>query len=176
MSKLYNPIAIAAGLAALVGCNEQASTEPSPLQGQAITFASITTPEHNEFHEDIDERFSCGTFDITIVGTEDGHETIFFDREGNPARSQGLVKARVTVTNVSTGESLVDKADFMFRVDFNSGIVVNNGKFLNIKDGIRFRDIGRFVFDSDTGEILFEAGPKDQGLGDREPLLCQALS
>jgi hypothetical protein len=128
-------------------------------------------------HEDIDEQFSCGTFEITIVGTADIAETIFFDQEGNPVKAQGLVKSEVTVTNVSTGESLIDRAASPFKVDFRTGIVVSAGKFLNIKDGIRFRDVGRFVFDANTGEILFEsASPHDQGLGDREPLLCQALA
>ena len=45
-----------------------------------------------------------------------------------------------------------------------------------LKDGIPIRDIGRFVFNGDTGEILFEAGPKDVGLDPLETFWCQALA
>jgi hypothetical protein len=121
--------------------------------------------------------YLANAFDITIVGTQDVTETIFFDKNGTPIRSKGLAKAEVRVTNVSTGESLIDRIASPFKVDFRTGIIASAGKFMNIKDGIRFKDVGRFVFDAKTGELLFQSGsPHDQGLGPREPLLCQALA
>jgi len=115
---------------------------------------------------------------MTIVGTLEIRQVTFFDDEGTPSRVEALVTSRTTATNVTTGESTEDNADFIVRLDFATGIFENDGKFVNIKDedSTRFRDIGRFVSNPETGEILFEAGPKDAGLGDSTPLLCEALA
>jgi hypothetical protein len=163
--------AFALGLVALAACAEGAPTAP------AVSLAEANVPQHTTSHGDADYSFSCGTFDITVVGTLfDISQTVFFDGEGDPLRVQGLIKRRLVVTNVSTGKAILDKTAIMFEVDFRTGIIVNNGKFFNIKDGIPIRDIGRFVFNEETGEILFEAGPHDVGGDPLETFYCQALA
>jgi hypothetical protein len=157
-------------LAVLAGCSEGTPADPSP------SFAAANPPIHQTELEDIDALVSCGTFDLAIVGTFERRFTTFFDSEGNPRRATAVVKYRTTATNVTTGESTEDNADFAISVDLVTGLFVNNGKLVNIKDGLRFRDIGRFVLDQATDEIIFEAGPKDSELGDSVPLLCQALA
>jgi hypothetical protein len=62
-------------LAVLAGCSEDTPADPSP------SFAAANKPERGTIHEEVNDIVSCGTFDISIVGTLDERSTVFFDRE-----------------------------------------------------------------------------------------------
>jgi hypothetical protein len=151
-------------------------TEPASLQ--PIAFAAARTPEQFDFHEEVQYSFSCGAFEGRAVGAVDAHGTLFFNAQGDEVRLKVHIKPRVTVTNMSTGAMIEDNADYNEHLDLATQVLASTGKYFSIKvkGGPVIRDIGRFVFDRDTDEVLFEAGPHDVGLQPLEPFYCQALS
>lgn len=151
-------------------------TEPASLQ--PIAFAAARMPEQFDFQEEVQYSFSCGAFEGRAVGAVDAHGTLFFDREGDEARLIVHTKAHITVTNLSTGATIEDNANYNDHLDLTTQVLATTGKYFSIKvkGGPVIRDIGRFVFDRDTREVLFEAGPHDVGLEPLEPFYCQALS
>jgi hypothetical protein len=156
--------------AAVAACTEDTPTRPTP------SFAASTVQVRENVEIPVDDVFSCGTFEIHVVGSLEDRARLVFDEAGNLLQRHGLLLVRTTVTNLTTGESLEDNASTPFSVDFTTGVVINNGRVADIRNGVRVRDIGRLVWDLETGEILFEAGPHDIGLNPREPSLCQALA
>jgi hypothetical protein len=151
-------------------------TEPASLQ--PIAFAAARTPVQFDFHEGVEYSFSCGAFEGRAVGSVDAHGTLFFNRQGDEARLKVHIEPRLTVTNLSTGATIEDNADYNDHLDLTTQVMATTGKYFSIKvkGGPVIRDIGRFVFDRDTREVLFEAGPHDVGLEPLEPFYCQALS
>lgn len=165
--------AILAGAALLVsGCTDGAPTAPpTPL-------ARTATPLQETFHTDVAFQHPCEGFDSLVEGAFDEHVTTFFDAAGEPARFQIHVKRRFLITNSVTGETIIDRADWNVKVDLAAQTVTITGKVFNAKGGIRVRDLGRIVFNFETGEVLFQAGQQmaRMGLDLHEPLVCEALA
>jgi hypothetical protein len=152
----------------------------------SATAPSATPPER--FHDSgsgTEVLVHCDGFDgiLDTTGTEDG--TVFFDRSGEPVRF--LIRGRVkeTLTNSVTGKTLVNRGvfqDFFRRIDGTDEFVhsVVGFDFQGKVDGrgpVVFRDVGRKVFDPETGEIVFRAGQTNIPEGpEAEALFCAALA
>jgi hypothetical protein len=153
----------------------------------SATAASARPPERFHFTESGTEvLLHCDGFDGNLDSTGIFDGTVFFDEGGEPVRF--IVRGRIkeTVTNSVTGKTMVNRAVFQdtFRRidgtdDFTHSVV---GYDFHVKvDGrgpVVFRDVGRKVFDPETGEIVFRAGqtniPADGS--EAEALFCAALA
>jgi hypothetical protein len=58
----------------------------------------------------------------------------------------------------------------------NGFIETDTGKFFNVKDGIHVADVGKFVIDWETGEIVFQSARHDIGLSSFRPFACALLA
>jgi hypothetical protein len=109
----------------------------------------------------IDDR-TCG---FLIVEVFDGtvRITTYVDDEGNPTRIRIAALFEGTLTNPETGESIRGQQELIIFVDLEQATEETWA-------GLRFRavfpgagavllDAGRLIFDTNTGEVLFEAGP-----------------
>lgn len=129
--------------------------------------------------------------DTFVLGACDGFEVIehvegtikvstHFDQDGNFAMEIVRFSLRHTYSNSVTGTSLstpdagIDKVTLD---DEGSGTVAVIGIVARIVvpgEGLVFAHLGRIVFDLNTGEALFVAGPHED-LGELLPVLCSAL-
>jgi hypothetical protein len=105
---------------------------------------------------------TCG---FLIVEVFDGtlRITTFVDDQGNPTRIRIAALFQGTLTNPETGESIGGQQELVIFLDVEQPTQETWA-------GLRFRavfpgagavllDAGRLVFDAETGEIFFEAGP-----------------
>jgi hypothetical protein len=164
-----------ASLLMLAACTESAA---GPADTLAPSFANGLTPRQFDSGEiPVDIRASCGSFDFTAIGTTRERNTGFFDANGELLVVQGHIRATVVWTNLSTGKSFTERQAFNFKADFRSGFIeTDTGKFFNVKDGIHVMDVGKFVIDWETGEVVFQSGQHDIGLGSSRPATCALLS
>lgn len=115
------------------------------------------------------EDFTCG---FLIVEVFDGtvRITTFVDDEGNPTRIRIAALFQGTLTNPGTGESIKGQQELIIFLDVEQPAQETWA-------GLRFRavfpgagavllDAGRLVFDAETGEVFFEAGPHQVFHGD----------
>lgn len=129
--------------------------------------------------------------DTFVLGACDGFEVIehvegtikvstHLDQDGNFAMEIVRFRLRHTYSNSVTGTSLstpdvgIDKVTID---DEGSGTVAVIGIVARIVvpgEGLVFAHLGRIVFDLNTGEALFVAGPHED-LGELLPVLCSAL-
>ena len=178
-STIHWSAAILTGFVALAGCADQGATAPSAAADGSVVTASARKPDRLAINETYSFELDCGSFTGLVSGGFTGHETIFFDPAGNPARIQGHLRYLATITNTATGKTLTDDAAYNYKVDLVTGVVEANGLIYNVKDretGFRIKDIGRIVFDAE-GNVTFEAGRHDaSGFGDATPLYCAALA
>jgi hypothetical protein len=149
--------------------------------------ASAAPPERFHFTESGTEvLLHCDGFDgnLDTTGVFDG--TAFFDRSGEPVKF--IIRGRITetLTNSVTGKTMVNRAvfqDFFRRIEgtdeFTHSVV--GFDFQAKIDGrgpVVLQDVGRKVFDPETGEIVFRAGhtniPEDPE--EAEALFCAALA
>lgn len=102
------------------------------------------------------------------------------DQEGNLVMELVRFSLRHTYSNSETGESLSTPDAGIDKVTVNDdgsgtvaviGIV---GRIVVPGEGLVFAHLGRIVFDLDTGEVLFEAGPHED-FANLLPTLCAAL-
>jgi hypothetical protein len=153
----------------------------------SATAASAKPPERFNFTESGTEvLLHCDGFDgnLDTTGTFDG--TAFFDKSGDPVKF--IIRGRITetITNSVTGKTMVNRGVFqdMFRRidgtdDFTHSVVGYDfqGK-IGGRGPVVLRDVGRKVFDPETGEIVFRAGqpnipPED---AEAEAFFCAALA
>ena len=165
-----------AGVLLLVSCTDSGSTPAEPLLPSMAN--GLRPSQFNSGPTPVDVGFSCGAFEVSLVGTEQERNTGFFDDQGVLLIVNAHIKTHLVYTNLSTGKTLANNQSYHFVVDFRTGAIeTDTGKFFNVKTGgVRIRDVGRFQFDQLTGEILFQAGPHDIGLGSSRPLVCEALA
>jgi hypothetical protein len=135
--------------------------------GNTVALAK-TPPLHEVFFNDPGfalPDIDCGSFTIRETSFEDRVDVItFFDDSGEPLRIHLHVSFSGVLTNQSTGETLRDHASFSEDVDFVDGTDSASGvQFLYTvpHDGLGLATTGTVVFDLETGEILFQAGPSD---------------
>jgi len=127
----------------------------------------------------------CDGFDgiLDIGGTVDG--TVFFDESGEPVRF--IIRGRVkeTLTNSVTGKTLVNRGvfqDFLRRIDGTDQFThsVSGFDFQVKVDGrgpVVLQNVGRRVYDPETGEVMFRAGHADVPDGpETDALFCAALA
>jgi hypothetical protein len=128
----------------------------------------------------------CDGFDLllTSTGTFDG--TVFFDQSGLDVKA--IIRGRIneSLTNSVTGKTVVNRAvfqNFFTRIDGTDRFThtVSGFDFHGQVDGrgpILLQDVGRKVFDPDTGEIVFRAGhtniPEDPE--EAEAVFCAAVA
>jgi hypothetical protein len=105
---------------------------------------------------------TCG---FLIVEVFDGtvRITTYVDDQGNPTRIRIAALFQGTLTNPATSESIRGQQELIIFLDLDEPAQETWA-------GLRFRavfagagavllDAGRLVFDADTGEVFFEAGP-----------------
>jgi hypothetical protein len=127
----------------------------------------------------------CDGFDgiLDSSGTQDG--TVFFDRSGEPVKF--IIRGRVkeTLTNSVTGKTLVNRGvfqDFFRRIhgtdEFTHSVVGFDFQWkVNGRGPVVLQNVGRKVFDPETGEVVFQAGHADIPDGpEAEALFCAALA
>lgn len=150
------------------------------------TAASARPPERVHFTESGTEVLvHCDGFDgnLDTTGTFDG--TAFFDKSGEPVKF--IIRGRIseTLTNSVTGKTLVNRAvfqDFFRRTDGTDEFTHSvTGFDFHVQVAGRgplvFRDVGRKVFDPETGEIVFRAGQTNVPEGpEAEEAFCAALA
>jgi hypothetical protein len=127
----------------------------------------------------------CDGFDVIEAFTATAHGSIFFDQSGLDVRAVIRVRGTETFTNSVTGKTVVSRAvftDFFTRIDGTDEFrhTVSGFDFHGQVDGrgpILLQDVGRKVFDPQTGEITFRAGHTNIPEGPAaEAVFCAAVA
>jgi hypothetical protein len=150
------------------------------------TAASATPPERFHFSESGTEvLLQCDGVDIILDTTGTFTGTVFFDQSGEVVRFIRRGRITETLTNSVTGKTVVNRGvfqDFFRRIegsdDFTHSVVGFDfqGKVAG-RGPLVFWDVGRKVFDPETGEIVFRAGRTNLVEGPEvEAVFCAALS
>ncbi len=179
MSTLHRSAALLTALMAFIGgCTDQDPSGPTAVPVESVAHGSARKPVHEAFTEPFSDRFECGSFTGLSSGVFSERTTTFFDKAGDPLRIVFHFRYRATITNLTTGKTLPDNADYNGVFDVTTETLEVNGRIYNLKDrenGIRIKDVGRIVFDADFN-ITFEAGRHDvDAFGDATALYCAAL-
>ena len=129
--------------------------------------------------------------DMFVIGECDGFSVIehvqgrikvstHFDRNGNFVMEIARFSLRHTFSNSETGASIFSPDVGIDRTVINpdgSGTTAVIGIVTRIVipgEGVVFQNLGRIVFDINTGEVVFEAGQHDDFVN-LFPVLCSAL-
>jgi hypothetical protein len=102
------------------------------------------------------------------------------DKDGNVTMEIARFSLRHTFVNSETGASLTSPDAGIDKITVNqdgSGTVAVIGVVSRIAvpgEGVVFVHVGKIVFDLNTGDVLFVAGPHDD-FADLLPALCSAL-
>ena len=136
--------------------------------GNSSVALAKTPPLHEVFFNDPDfalPDIDCGSFTIRETSFEDRVDVItFFDDTGEPVRIHLHVSFSGVLTNLSTGETLRDHAAFSQDIDFIDGTAMTSGVQFHYTvphEGLGLATSGTAVFDLETGDVLFQAGPSD---------------
>lgn len=123
-----------------------------------------------------DFAFVCD--DVTLVGHEEGTLSItgFFDKQGDFVRDQFHWNITGTLRREATGEIVSYSAHYTDAYTASDGTLTFNGIPLKLRlpDGSVIVDAGRLVFDPDTEETFFLAGPHALR-GNVAATICNAL-
>jgi hypothetical protein len=121
----------------------------------------------------------CGAFFINFEFDFKVSVTTFFDQAGTPVKYKEQLVFNGQFTNEATGQTLLERDRNTLFQDLQSGIVNIVGLPFRLfipGAGIVVRDAGKFVFDPETGEVLFEAGPNpDLSEPEIDALICSAM-
>jgi hypothetical protein len=150
------------------------------------TAASATPPERFQFSESGTEvLLQCDGVDIILDTTGTFTGTVFFDQNGEVVSFIRRGRITETLTNSVTGKTVVNRGvfqDFFSRIegtdDFTHSVVGFDfqGKVAG-RGPLVFWDVGRKVFDPETGEIVFHAGRTNLVEGPEvEAVFCTALT
>jgi len=112
-----------------------------------------------------DQGQACGfpvRWDISL--TVEGHR--FFDNDGNLVRIQAHIRELNTITNVATGEVIVEGPDSFMQTNYiENGVtvlVVATGLAANVQSDPKILDVGRVAWIPLGGgltDLVFLAGP-----------------
>jgi hypothetical protein len=152
----------------------------------SATAASATPPERFQFSESGTEvLLQCDGVDIILDTTGTFTGTVFFDQNGEVVSFIRRGRITETLTNSVTGKTVVNRGvfqDFFSRIegtdDFTHSVVGFDfqGKVAG-RGPLVFWDVGRKVFDPETGEIVFHAGRTNLVEGPEvEAVFCTALT
>lgn len=122
----------------------------------------------------------CGSFDVLLDYTEQGHFIVHFDNEGNPIRENVHFNFPNDVYYNSENPEirLSGNAAQNFKFDYIDNTLAIAGLQLKLTVpgyGVVFHEVGRLIIDLITGETVFQAGPNDASDGDIAAL-CEALT
>lgn len=122
----------------------------------------------------------CGTFNVLLDFTEQGHFIVHFDQDGNPVRENVHFNFPNDIYYNSENPDifLTGNAAQNFKFDYVNNTLAIAGLQLKLTvpgHGVVAHEVGRLIVDLVTGEIVFQAGPKDISDGDTAAL-CAALA
>jgi hypothetical protein len=152
----------------------------------SATGALAKPPERFSFTESGTEvLLQCDGVDIVLDTTGTVTGTVFFDQSGEVVKFIRRGRVMETMTNSLTGKTVVNRGvfqDFFRRIegtdDFRHSVVGFDfqGKVAG-RGPLVFWDVGRKVFDPETGEIVFHAGRTNLVEGPEvEAVFCAALT
>jgi hypothetical protein len=152
----------------------------------SATAAWATPPERFHFSESGTEVLRhCDGFDVNLDTTGIFNGTVFFNASGEPVKIIRRGRITETLTNSVTGKTVVNTGvfqDFFRRIDgtdeFTHSVVGFDfqGKVAG-RGPLVFWDVGRKVFDPETGEIVFRSGRTSLAEGpEGEALFCAVLT
>lgn len=111
-------------------------------------------------------------YDVTIV------QTIFYDQDGNPIEIHLAINGTDTYRQSVTGQSITMPSHFMARIDVRAGLNSSSGLVYHLVVpglGAVLLEVGRSVYDFNTGTFVFLAGPHQITSGGTADL-CAAFS
>jgi hypothetical protein len=149
------------------GLSSEATGEPE-LSDRGGTFAlTITTVKgrviSDHFHDaqEFYDEFACPAGGMTIAWDDNGHFKTFLDRNG-PRRYTTFFQGTTWFTSDSGQTVAVRYAQtFSDRLD-GTGVITGLAQDVSLDGKHVIRDVGRLVFDVETGEVLFDAGRHPQ--------------
>lgn len=127
------------------------------------------------------EAADCGSFTVLADTLYRGHATLHFDAKGNLVKIVAHEYFTETLYNSSDPSKSVtsnpqQSANLLVNVEKSTEWVAGaEVKFTLPGVGVLLHNVGRVVYDTSTGEVLFQAGPHQQLEGDTAAL-CAALS
>ncbi len=111
------------------------------------------------------EDLDCGTFMLTEeMQYEKVQVTTYFDANDEPMKTVTKANFLGVVTNSASGNTFRDHAVFVETVDLVKGTTTVAGVsylFVVKGKGVVYAEVGYKVLDTETGEVLFQAGPND---------------
>lgn len=131
----------------------------------------------------VDDTFPAAECDgFTVLEHVEGTIKVstHFDKNGNVVMDIARFRLRHTLSNSETGASLFSPDAGIDKVTIKpdgSGTAATIGVIARIVvpgEGLVFANIGRIVFDLNTGEVLSVAGPHDD-FANLPAILCSAL-
>lgn len=151
------------------------------VAGVLVTFvpaAGAVPPER--FTTLMEGRFQiaeCDGFTVVDQFFIDVDTTLFFDQDGTVTEVQLKIRGTDNYVNTVTGETITEKTSFMAHVD--------TATLRNMSTGLQYKltrpgfghlllDVGRTVFDFNTGDFVVLNGPHQVVEGDTSGL-CVAL-
>jgi hypothetical protein len=158
-------------------CTGSESTGPSTDAEPAL--AASGTPATDTFEEPYYFETQCPQgFLMTNSGIASGHQSIFPDVGGVPARSQVHLALRGELVNTTSGSRIPNDATFTIFTNLLTGeSTIAGGQFHLVAKGLGIvvLDAGTIRFDA-QGHATFEGGRHDFTDADFEAQECQALS
>ncbi|HEX8508259.1 MAG TPA: hypothetical protein VF635_02000 [Propionibacteriaceae bacterium] len=130
----------------------------APAQAERLTH--VTTPLH--FEGEVNPWFECDGFDLILNYGADVRLTEYFNADGDLVRARAIGRGTGTFYNSVTLEANTGSSPSIYFDDFVAGTntIVGRRHHNNLPgQGNVALDAGRIVFDMETGEVLFSAGP-----------------
>jgi hypothetical protein len=141
----------------------------------SVTPVSAAAPDIYRFEEVFSYQVQCDGFDLNGEGNEKYSVTIFYDREGNPVRTQIVLQYYGTLTHSVTGQTWSDPQFAILKSDLLQGTDTYLGLIYRITvpgRGLVYVDAGKIVVGEEG--VIFEAGTH-QFLNGSDQLLCEIL-
>ena len=130
----------------------------APAQAERLTH----TTEAFHFTGTVDPWFECDGFHLILDYDAVVRVTEYFNADGDLVRARTYGHGSGTFYNSETGESNTGSSPQIYFDDFVAGTTTIVGRLNHNNlpgEGNVALDAGRIVFDMETGEVLFSAGP-----------------
>jgi hypothetical protein len=127
------------------------------------------------------EAADCGNFTVLADTVFRGHATLRFDATGNLVQITAHERFTEILYNSNDPTKFVssipqETSNLLVNIEKSTEWVAGASiKFIVPGVGVVLHDVGRLVYDTNTGEVLFQAGPQQYLNGDIAAL-CAALS
>lgn len=143
---------------------------------EAPSLATLANPERELITYIDDFTLDCGDFNVLIQNEGSLKIIRFFDKQGKFVRDQFHWSETGTLTHETTGAVIHSSAHYTDALNGADGTLTFNGVPLKLKlpNGGVIVDAGRLVFDPETDEAFFLAGPHTL-LGNVFTVICEAL-